>query len=212
MTKVPVTIYLYRLTHIDNLEYILINRKITCPNHPNKDKKYINIGDTTLIKNRRESRISIAPGGTFSDYVAFYFGTRPPMLYNIQNGFQRVIKRKPEEVIYLVSGLSEVKKTGIPFVFTDGHAYHLMSQFFNRENQLQEIDWHTVKLKQWNDTIDDTDRKRRKQAEFLVHQELPLSAIIAIVVYNDAAKSMVLTKFVETGININTLIKPTWYY
>jgi hypothetical protein len=105
-----------------------------------------------------------------------------------------------------------VKKTGIPFVFTDGHAYHLMSQFFNRENHLNEIDWHTVKLKQWNDTIDDTDRKRRKQAEFLVHQELPLSAIIAIVVYNDTAKSMVLTKFVETGININTLIKPTWYY
>jgi len=49
-----------------------------------------------------------------------------------------------------------------------------MSQFFNDEDSLEEVDWNAVKLKRWTDTEDDPDRKRRKQAEFLVFNELPL--------------------------------------
>ena len=212
MSAIPDQIYLYRITHIDNLDHILVKNKITCPNHPEKDPRYINIGDTTLIGNRKETPINIAPGGTFSDYVAFYLGARPPMLYNIQNGFQGVTKRKPEDIIYLVSSFAEVRKTGSPFIFTDGHAYHLMSQFFNHEDHFNEVDWQAVNLKKWNDTEDDPDRKRRKQTEFLVYQELPFPAIVAIIVYDDAAKSKVLTKFDEAGIAQNIVVKPSWYY
>ena len=87
-----------------------------------------------------------------------------------------------------------------------------MSQFFNDEDSLDEIDWDTVNLNQWNDTEDDPDRKRRKQAEFLVYKEVSLSAIIGIGVYNEAAKTNILAKFAEHDFTCNVFVKPELYY
>lgn len=186
---------------------------ITCPNHPGADANYINIGDTTLISGRKSKEIRIAPGGTFADYVAFYFGPRSPMLYEVQNGFHNVVKRKPEEIVYLVSSFDTIKKADKAFLFTDGHAYHNMSQFFNREEDLNEIDWEAVYLRDWYDTEDDSDRKRRKQAEFLVYRELPFSALSHIAVYNEKSKSLVLSKMKnDVCDHIELIIKPQWYY
>jgi hypothetical protein len=106
---IPENIYLYRITHLNNLDYILKTGKVTCPNHPGADSDYINIGDTTLIRSRNVREINVEPKGTFSDYIAFYFGTRSPMLYNIQNGFQGVTKRNPQEIVYLVTTFVEIK-------------------------------------------------------------------------------------------------------
>lgn len=197
---------------MDNLDFILEKGKITCPNHSDSNSNYINIGDTTLISGRNIREITIGPKGTFSDYVAFYFGRRQPMLYNIQKGFQGVTKRSPQDIVYLVTTFNEVIKTGKPYVFTDGHAYHFMTQFFNNEKYFNEVDWDTVNLAKWNDTEADPDRKRRKQAEFLVYGEIPLSAIVAFVVFNDDAKSLILTKFAITGFEGSVLVRPEWYY
>jgi len=202
------------MTHIDNLDYMIQTGIITCPNHPDADADYINIGDTTLISSRKSKEIQIAPGGTFSDYVIFYFGPRSPMLYKIQKGSHNVEKRKPEEIVYLVSSFNAIKEADKAFLFTDGHAYHNMSQFFNREEDLNEIDWKAVNLRDWYDTADDSDRKRRKQAEFLVYHELPFSAISHIAVYNERSKSIVLSKFMGNDISdtVEVIIKPKWYY
>ena len=79
-------IYLYRIIHINNLEYILKLGKLTCLNHQKADNDFIRIGDSTLIKSRNNKTIPVCPKGSFSDYVSFYFGARSPMLYNIQKG------------------------------------------------------------------------------------------------------------------------------
>jgi len=212
MSKPPDNIYLKRLIHIDNLDYILTIGKLTCLNHSENDSNYTNIGDTTLIRSRGTRDIPVNPGGNFSDYVAFYFGARPPMLYNIQNGFNQVTKRAPETIIYLVTSFIEVKKSRRPFVFTDGHAYHMMSQFYNKESDLKEVDWNAAKLFRWNDTEEDPDRKRRKQAEFLVYKELPVGALVAIVVYNNDAKSKVFSIFEKYDSALDVVVKPNWYY
>ena len=212
MSKLPDSIYLKRITHIDNLDHILKTGKITCPNHPESDRYYVNIGDTTLINSRGLRDIPINPKGNFLDYVAFYFGARPPMLYNIQHGYNKVTQRTPETIIYLVTSFMQIKESGKQFVFTDGHAYHNMSQFYNRESDLKEIDWKAVKRIRWNDTEEDPDRKRRKQAEFLIYKELPFSALVAIVVYNNDAKSKVLSKLEQYNLSLNIVIKSKWYY
>ncbi len=160
----PGRIYLYRITHIDNLDFILKSGRITCPNHQNCDPNYIGIGDSTLISSRSSKQINIAPGGCFTDYVVFYFGRRSPMLYNIQKEFNNVIKRVPDEIIYLVTTFENVIVNDSKFVFTDGHGYHNLSQFFNQAKDLDKVDWSATKLIRWNDTEDDPDRKRRKQA------------------------------------------------
>jgi len=208
----PDRIYLYRITHIDNLDFILESGQLTCPSHTNCDPNYIGIGDATLIGSRSSKQINIEPNGNFTDYVAFYFGTRSPMLYAIQKGFNGVTQRNPQEIIYLVTTFEDITKNECQYVFTDGHGYHSMSQFFNDEDSLEEVDWNAVKLKLWNDTEDDPDRKRRKQAEFLVFNELPLNALVAIVVYNETTKSEILTKFAAHDFKCNVIVKTNCYY
>lgn len=208
----PDTIYLYRITHIDNLDFILESGKLTCPNNPDCDVNYIGIGDKALIDSRSSKQINIEPNGNFTDYVAFYFGARSPMLYSIQKGFNDVTKRSPETIIYLVTTFKRIKESESQYVFSDGHGYHSMSQFFNDEDSLDEVDWDTVSLNRWNDTEDDPDRKRRKQAEFLVYSELPLSTLVGVGVYNEAAKANILAKFAEHDFIGNVIVKPDLYY
>jgi len=203
---------LYRITHIDNLDFILESGKLICPSNPDCDSEYIGIGDATLIQSRSSKEVNIVPNGNFTDYVAFYFGARSPMLYSIQKGFNGVTQRSPETIIYLVTTFDNINENESQYVFSDGHGYHSMSQFFNTEDDLEEVDWDTVKLRRWNDTEDDPDRKRRKQAEFLVYGEVPLSVIVGIGVYNEAAKTNILAKFAEHDFSCNVIVKPDLYY
>ncbi len=208
----PDKIYLYRITHKNNLDFILKLGKLTCPNHTAFDKNYIGIGDSKLIVNRSLKQINIEPNGNFTDYVSFYFGARSPMLYAIQNGFNGVKKRHPQEIVYIITTFKNIINNKCKYVFTDGHGYNLMSQFFNEEKNLKEVDWNTVNLIRWNDTEDDPDRKRRKQAEFLVFKELPLKAVVALVVYNEAVKNEILTKFARHEFKCKVIVKPNFYY
>ncbi len=208
----PDRIYLYRITHLDNLDFILESGKLTCPSHADSDPNYIGIGDSTLIESRSTKRIYIEPYGNFTDYVAFYFGTRSPMLYKIQKGYSGVTKRSPQEIIYLVTTFENIMDNKSKYVFTDGHGYHSMSQFFNNEDGLKEVDWDAVKLIRWNDTEDDPDRKRRKQAEFLIFKELPINTLVAVVVYNETVQKEIINKFAEHNFTCNVIVKPKWYF
>ena len=123
-----------------------------------------------------------------------------------------VEKRKPEDIIYLVTTFEQIKKHNCEYIFTDGHAYHNYSQFFNHEKDLMEIDWQAVKLKQWADTEEDPDRKRRKQAEFLIYQELPLLALVGIIVYNEAAQKVVSSKLMAHNLSYKIHISSNYYY
>jgi len=210
--KKPDTIYLYRITHIDNLDFILKSKIICCPDSKNSDPNFTGIGDASLIQSRKARQIPITPKGDFSGYVAFYFGAKSPMLYNIQNGYNNVTKRKPEDIVYLITNFATVKESESEFVFTDGHGYHNLSQFFNQEIDFKEVDWETVNLVRWNDTEEDPDRKRKKQAEFLIYNEVPFSMIKAIVVYNENAKTNILTKLAENNIECNVVVKSNYYY
>ena len=102
-------------------------------NSPDNDSNFIGIGDSTLIQSRKSRQIPIVPNGDFSDYVAFYFGVRSPMLHNIQKGYSNVTKRHPEDIVYLITTYETVKNNNSDFIFTDGHGYHHLSQFFNQE-------------------------------------------------------------------------------
>jgi len=76
--------YLYRMTHIQNVPHILTNG-ITHRNSPNANSKFTSIGDPSLITTR--DCFVLDNGRLLGDYVPFYFGTRSPMLYVIQKGF-----------------------------------------------------------------------------------------------------------------------------
>ena len=166
--KQPNIIFLYRIVHIDNLDYILTHGMIT-RNHINADPNYINIGDTGLIAQRTDYPVGInPPNGVLGDYIPFYFGPLSPMLLNIKTGHRGITKRPQEEIIYVVCKLENVIAKCDKWCFTDGHAKTAITGFFNKTESLHEVDWDIVKERYWTNAEEDFDKMRRKQAEFLV--------------------------------------------
>ncbi|MFP4026006.1 MAG: DUF4433 domain-containing protein [Thiohalospira sp.] len=186
--------------------------KITCPSHKEADVKYQGIGNESLIGSRKIRAIQIEPFGTFNDYVSFYFGSRSPMLYSIKNGYNGVTKRSQAEIIYLIVTFESVKNMGLKYVFFDGHGYHNFSRVYNTETGLGQIDWNAVNTKQWSDTEDDPDKKRRKQAEFLIHNEVPVEVIASIGVYNEEVKKLIESLLERLNISIKVFVFNGGYY
>jgi hypothetical protein len=175
--------YIFRIVHVDNLPYIVRTGLLHAPLHPDADPNYIQIGDRQLTSKRGLTPVPVGPGGTFRDYVAFYFGPRQPMLYCIKHGYISVTQRPMSEIIYMVSTIEAVVNARIPFVFYDGHAYDGLSTPYEDLVHLGEVDMKAVNAKHWNDPAD-PDLKRRKQAEFLVHRALPFGHVSHILTYD----------------------------
>ena len=84
-------------------------------------------------------------------------------------------------MIYLVSSAQAIEAAGITFVYSDGHGLARITEWFEDLDRLDAVDWTMVNERYWTDNINDRDRQRKKQAEFLVHQRCPWSLIQEIV-------------------------------
>jgi len=202
---------IYRLTHYANLKFTLCNG-MCCRNSSNADPNYINIGHRNLIDRRGRRTVTKTPGGVLNDYIPFYFAPHSPMLYSIHRGNIDGFTGVQSDIIYLVSSIEKIQEAKIPFVFTDGHTYEMISDFYNNTNELDRVDWEIMGVRYWNNTEKDNDRMRRRMAEFLAYQFIPSSCILAIVVYNDEIKKAVDSIQGKCNTNIKTIIKPNWYY
>ena len=158
--------------------------------------------------------VSCGAGGRLLDYIPFYFGTRSPMLYRISTGWSFTHPVEQNHIIYLVTAPRRILDSRLDFVFFDGHALAALSRAFDNLNDLVHIDRDTVRATQWNNTIDDMDRQRRKQAEFLVHRALPWRLIVGIGVFDITAKSRVesiLDEFPHRHRPV-VAVRRRWYY
>lgn len=164
-----------------------------------------------MTKNRGMKEVELEPFGMISDYVSFYFGYQSPMLLRIKTGYNNVAQRNQKDIIYLVSGYNLLKTNGLKFVFFDGHSLHHLSNIYNNDKGLENIDCVAVKTKQWSNESD-PDLLRRKQAELLVHNEVPLSSVLGIGVYNETALQIVQNKLSKFNITLTGKIKKEWYY
>ena len=186
----------YRMTHIDNIPHILENG-ITHPSCTSANPEYVPIGDTSLIASRNARQLG--SGKTLGNYIPFYFSKRTPMLFVIQHGHNSVPIVAPENIVYCVCSLDAIVSLGSDFLFSDGHAYNKLSSFYD-SSHLSEIetilDWEAIHDIYWKDE-QDTDKKRRKEAECLIGADIPLTFIKQFVVYNDDAKEKLLIFGVE---------------
>lgn len=209
--KIPNVIQVFRIVHIDNMEYLMRHGMFTRDNG-NADPNYINIGDPELIINRSVYRVKIdPPNGLLGEYVPFYFGPLSPMLLRIRDGYG-VTKRPQEDIIYVVCKVKDVISKCKNWCFTDGHAKKEITEFYNHTDDFYKIDWNMVNERYWRDNEDDFDRMRRKQAEFLVKDHVPVSCIGAIVVYNNKAKGVVENIMDDLGLTIPIRVNRNFYY
>ncbi len=183
-----------RFTHLDNLDTIIRRGGLHAPKHvPDDELPYRFCHSTDIQSARAEVPIQLGPGGTIHDYVPFYFGYLSPMMLNLKTGRVEGYNEGQEPLIYLVSTAQAIEAAGIKFVFSDGHGLVTFTQWFDDLAMLDEVDWTVVNQRYWTDTIDDMDRKRKKQAEFLVYQCCPWSLIQEIVVIDAEMKQGVET-------------------
>ena len=175
---------IYHITHVENLAPILLHGCLLAHNAIRQSNvAHRSVAYPSIQDRRAMVSVPCGPGGTLHDYVPFYFAPRCPMLYTINRGNVRGIKNQ-QPIIHLVSTAQTVQAGGQPFVFTDGHGVMVVTEFFDNLADLNRVDWQIMRSPYWGDTRDDPDRKRRRQAEFLVYEGLRWNLISEIGVYN----------------------------
>ena len=208
------------MTHIDNIPNILQNG-ITHKNSKKSNPNFIAIGDVSLIDTRSTKSVQVDNGEMLNlnsqtiilgEFIPFYFGIKMPMLYVVQNGGNFVEKATPaENIIYLACLVNHVIQSGGVYYFSDGHATDNLTSFYD-SSKIQElpqiIDWNAIKAPFWGGQ-ENLNLKRKKQAELLVSEDLPVHFVVGFCCYNDSAKD----KLINMGID-ETKIKviPGAYY
>ena len=213
----------FHITHVENLARMLKSGCLVAKNllPPNSHRS---IASEEVQDRRARIQVPVAPGGSLHDYVPLYFAPRSPMLYCNHRG--NIANAKPQaEIIYLVTTAQKIAATRLPFVFYDRHAVVGYAQAYNRLEDLKEIDWRVFFERPldgdyamyWQDRTDLQNphwmsRKEVRQAEFLVHQSLPLSCLRLIGTYNQQTKIAVdnLLKLHGTTCPVET--RSDWYF
>lgn len=200
---------IYHITHLKNLRRIVAEGGLHCDRSAQKVKS-VNIGHMHIKERRLNRPVPIGPRGTVGEYVPFYFAPRSPMLFVISRGGVEGYDEGQQPVVYLQASAEAVKKAGLRWVFTEGHADMQFTDFFDDLKDLTKVDWALMQAKYWNDTNDDPDRKRRRQAEFLVHKFFPWELVSCVAVYD---RSIAETVGEIIGGNVPPVeIRRDWYY
>jgi hypothetical protein len=204
-------IRIYHITHHSNLPRILDAGGLLCDKEAGEGP-LVSIAYDNLKQRREHTTVPCAPYGVLADYVPFYFAPRSPMLYAIHKGYVARYTGSQDEIVYLVSSVQAVLQRELGFVFTDGHPIIRITRFFNNTADLNQVDWQVMRSKAWHNTDADPDRKRRRQAEFLVHRFFPWDLVEMIVVRGIDMRNRVLGCLTERGYNTPVYLRSSWYY
>jgi len=211
--RVAQPIRLYHLTHGKNLASILQAAELRCKAALGQaGAGYQDIAYPGIQGRRAKQVVSCGPGGVIHDYVPFYFCPRSPMLLAHHAGRVEGNSDGQRPLLHLVTTVEAVDARQCRYVFTDGHAAMAYTQFFDDLDRLGEIDWAVVRSKSWADTDQDGDRKRRKQAEFLVHGALPWKLVEEIGVLDAAVKQRVEEILAASDHKPAVTVRKGWYY
>lgn len=201
---------IHHFTDVANLERILLSGELRCHRAA---ECAVDIGDTSIKSRRARIDVPCGPGGKICDYTPFYFAPRSPMLYSIQCGNVQGVSSNQRRIIYLTSSTEAAYDAGLACVFTDGNAAAAFTAFHDDPAMLaQVVDWPLMRAWYWANTTDDSDRRRRRGAEFLVHGALPLGLVTEIGVHDDSVRLRVARALGEAGVTIAVSIRCDWYF
>ena len=202
---------IFRITHIDNLGWILANG-LHCSSFHIQDPNFIQIGNPDLISKRAGKVVPVPPGGTLDDYIPLYFTPFSPMLYNIRTGWGGIHQRPMREIVILVSSLHELIRHGVPFLITDRHAYLATAQFSSDLADLSRLDWKILQARDFERDPRDLGKFERYQAEALVHRHLPVAALTGIVCHAPAEEERIREMMHNVAVDCPLAARPSWFF
>lgn len=166
--------------------------------------------DASIKARRKTMPVDLDPYGVISDYVPFYFAPRSPMMYRIWRGGVASYQRGQEKLVYLVSSVEAVVSCGLAWIGSDGNCATSVTNHYNKfEELLQAVDWPLMEEQYWANTVEDGDRMRRRQAEFLIHRFAPIDCIEYAVAKSDPIAQQAKSAL---GHVIPVTVQPSWYY
>ena len=205
---------IYHFTDASNLPGILEVGEIYCKSRLPTGLQAVDISHYDIQQRRQTKLVDCGPGGVLHDYVPTYFGTKSPMMFSISRGGVEGCSSDTKRLVYLVSSVQSIQKAGTRFVFSDGQATKAFTKFYEDAANLDKVDWDIMEELYWNDTEEDGDRKRRRQAEFLIYKTFSWQAVEFLAVKNQNLKNRLDKYLSETW---PRKIKPvkvrsSWYF
>ena len=216
MTTAPVRPKIYHITHVDNLASIVAAGCIEA------DRRRVGQGGgqtsigMTEIKRRRlyELEVSCHPDTMVGEYVPFYFCPRSIMLYILHMGNHPDLTYHGGQnpVLHLQvdvqAAINWADKHRVRWAFSDRNAGSYYTDFYNKPNELDKIDWAAVTSTDFRDSL----VKEGKQAEFLIHDTCPWHLVEKIGVLNEQRRSQVNSILHSVQNKPVVTIERTWYY
>jgi hypothetical protein len=207
----PQKALIWCIIHRDNFPWVL-KHGLHCGNSAQRAPNWVSIGNSELIDKRAHHPVPAPMGGLLNDYVPFCFTPFSVMMRNISCERGGVQQRPNDEIVILVSSLHHVVQQGLPFLFTDMHAYYRWATYYDDLAHLDKVDWALLQARDFKRDLNDPAKFERYQAEALVHRYFPVSALIGIVCYSETGKMHLQTQVAAHGLHLPVHVRPGWYF
>ena len=167
---------IYHITHVENLAGMIHDGRLwSDAQRISRNLVNTNIGYSHIKERRMRHPVMVAAGGTLGNYVPFNFCPRSVMLYVVAQGHENYSSGQ-RPIVHLISSIRVILATGRPWFFTDRHADLSYASQFDTLDRLDEVGWSVMSRRYWSDP----DVKEKRQAEFLVRDWFPWSAIAVL--------------------------------
>lgn len=196
----------WHFTHLTNVDSIASVGALVCHS---QGISHLDIADHEIKNSRLKRRIELPhpyPESVVGDHVPFYFAPRSPMLY-------RIAKERHDQVslVYFGVRLGDVTSE-LTWCVSDGNARSALTEFCSSIDGLGTfVDFNALRIKSWPST-EDPDRARRRQAELLVHGQLPTSLIRYVVCKSDETLAAASAALRTVGGMMQYQVEPRNYF
>jgi len=223
MAAPPNPLRAFHITAIPNLARIassgalLSKNRLLAAGQAHENIAYENIQDR-----RARTPVPVSLGGFLHDYVPFHFAPRQPMLMAIHYGRVPGCQIKQDDIVHLVLRADSIANSGLPYAFATHHPVTVLADFYDDLNEIGKIDWNMFFdepliggfAKYFHNPADIpkyATRKETRQAEFLVHDRVPIDQVRGIGVINESKKNEVDLLLAKLGWNVQVGVKREWY-
>ena len=190
----------HHMTRVENLESIFKAGEIYSHNRMKTKGSHQSISNPDVQAARAKITIPVT-GRPLHDYVPLYFGFKTPMV--------AVNKAIYESLLFILFSLDILETSGV--VISDGNARSTQTKFtlFSSIDDLSLLDVQAVLGTKY---AADSELKRKKQAELLVPDSLPIRKALIVLCFSENTRNTVSGLAQKHGISLAARVNKGWYF
>lgn len=207
--------FIYHITHVNNLPNIIKDGRLWSDSDMIAQRKtQTSIGLGAIKERRLRLPVQCYPHTCVGQYVPFNFCPRSIMLYLLHRGNHPDLSYREgqDPIIHLEADLYQTAqwadRHNSLWAFSLSNAGALYTEFRNRLDQLDEINWAAVNATDFRDDL----IKEGKQAEFLVHRFFPWYLVRRIGVISISTRRQVMQALTQSSHQPVVQVCRDWYY